>query len=206
MTLFALGNGRANADSPAHEVDADADESRPAALRTSAGFIPAPAAIEASAHVAGFGHPGSPTVGAPFVKHSITSREAARQIAAHMPELRHRVWLEIEMAGANGLTDEEVSERTGLGGNTVRPRRGELERDGFVVDSGRTRATASGRRAVVWITIENAPEHARFPGGAAPVLSPHASEVSLPDGRATEPETAGNFSAQQAIFDLLGLE
>jgi len=201
--LLPLGNGRSNADSAAHEINADADESRPAALRTSAGFIPAPTAIEAPAHVSGFGHPRTPTAGAPFVKHSITSREAARQIAAHMPELRHRVWCEIELAGANGLTDEEVSERTGLAGNTVRPRRGELERDGFVVDSGRTRATASGRRATVWITIENAPKHACFPGGTAPVLSPHASEVSLPAGRATEPETAGTFSEQQELLNLL---
>lgn len=120
--------------------------------------------------------------GGPYARGSETSRAAAESIAPAMPELRHRVWLALELAGQNGLTDEEIGERTGLGGNTVRPRRGELERTGLVVDSGRTRPTKSGRRATVWVTRENAPkEHAAQP--------PAQRQTS--EGRAPSPPASG---------------
>ena len=51
-------------------------------------------------------------------------------------------------------TDEELSERLNLSGNTVRPRRGELESDGLIAHRGELRTTRSGRKARVWeITI-----------------------------------------------------
>jgi hypothetical protein len=50
-----------------------------------------------------------------------------------------------------GATDEEICDIAGLPGNTVRPRRGELVLAGLVKASGRTRATRSGRQAVVWV-------------------------------------------------------
>lgn len=50
-----------------------------------------------------------------------------------------------------GLTDEQIGQTTGLDGNTVRPRRGELVAAGKVRDSGTTRLTVKGRKAVVWI-------------------------------------------------------
>lgn len=49
------------------------------------------------------------------------------------------------------LTDEEISELTGLQGNSVRPRRGELVNAGLIVPSG-FKLTRSGRKAVSWIT------------------------------------------------------
>jgi transcription initiation factor IIE alpha subunit len=52
------------------------------------------------------------------------------------------------------LTDEEIGELTGLNGNSVRPRRGELVSAGLVVPSG-FKVTRSGRKAVSWITKNN---------------------------------------------------
>jgi hypothetical protein len=49
-----------------------------------------------------------------------------------------------------GATDDDLSRWLDLPGNTVRPRRGGLVEKGLVRDSGRTRATSSGRQAIVW--------------------------------------------------------
>lgn len=109
-----------------------------------------------------------------------------------MPELRLLVWVTIECAGEAGLTDEEIGERTGLAGNTVRPRRLELEEGGLVCDSGRTRPTQSGRRATVWVTRENLPkEHAVTPAAAK-------SEGRAPSPPASTPDDAPVQSANGA--------
>lgn len=57
----------------------------------------------------------------------------------------------IENHVEHGLTDEELQHGIGLEGSTQRPRRVELLRAGLIKDSGRTRATASGRQATVWV-------------------------------------------------------
>lgn len=54
----------------------------------------------------------------------------------------------------HGLTDEEIATYAKLTGNSVRPRRGELVRDGLVVDSGERRGTWMGNPAVVWTLTE----------------------------------------------------
>lgn len=46
-------------------------------------------------------------------------------------------------------------------GNTVRPRRIELEELGFVEDSGARRPTHSGKMAIVWVVPESVAEKAR---------------------------------------------
>jgi hypothetical protein len=47
-------------------------------------------------------------------------------------------------------TDEEVMASTDMEGNTLRPRRRELQLSGYIVDSGERRKTQSGRTATVW--------------------------------------------------------
>ena len=81
-------------------------------------------------------------------EHSPTSIAAARSTPVHRN--RTLVWNAL-LAATNGLTDEEGERRTGLGGSSYRPRRVDLMNDGLVVDSGQTRRTALGRRAVVWL-------------------------------------------------------
>ena len=73
---------------------------------------------------------------------------AARQTPAKVTGDRARV-LEL-LAEAGPLTDEQIADRLGMEPNTVRPRRGELVRDGLVVavdDQGRTR---TGSKATRW--------------------------------------------------------
>ena len=85
----------------------------------------------------------------PAQRHSATSVAAAQsQTASKTACDRLRILELIEQAGP--LTDEEIGERAGIGANTVRPRRGELVREGLVVrvdDAGRT---ATGHRASRW--------------------------------------------------------
>lgn len=87
----------------------------------------------------------------PAQMHSDTSRDAAEAIRPEAANLRAKVYAAICNAGRDGLTDEEGIERTGLPPSTYRPRRVELVTGGMVVDSGRTRKTASGRKAGVWV-------------------------------------------------------
>jgi hypothetical protein len=80
-----------------------------------------------------------------------TRAEAAKSIAPLATNQRRRVFEFVTGRGPHGATDPEISSGTGLDGNTVRPRRGELVDSGHVVDSGRTRKTKSGRPAHVWV-------------------------------------------------------
>lgn len=82
----------------------------------------------------------------PAQSHSVTSVAAAASMKPHAGRLRDVVLQAIAAAPA---TDEEIALRTGLAGNTVRPRRVELQRAGLVEECGK-RKTASGRNAVVW--------------------------------------------------------
>jgi hypothetical protein len=86
----------------------------------------------------------SPT--APWSHHS-TSRDAAQAIAPHLNRLAA---LMLSALRACPATADELERATGLAGNTVRPRLWELRRRELVVDSGLTRRTPSGRKAIVW--------------------------------------------------------
>lgn len=79
---------------------------------------------------------------------TIAARVSIHSIAK---TLRRRVLLYIFERGSDGATLEEMEIALAMPGNTVRPRRQELEKKGLVVDSGRTRPTTSGRSAVVWV-------------------------------------------------------
>ena len=47
-------------------------------------------------------------------------------------------------------TDEEIEIALNMSGNTVRPTRGTLVKDGHVIDSGVRRLTRAGNEAIVW--------------------------------------------------------
>lgn len=90
----------------------------------------------------------------PAQRHSITSVAAADAIKPSAANLRQQVLVFIR-ASPDGVTDEEIQQGTGIGPSTERPRRIELVKAGAVFDSGRTRATRSGRQAVVWVAGKN---------------------------------------------------
>jgi hypothetical protein len=78
-----------------------------------------------------------------------TSADAGASVArsGRARALERQVFDALEAAPA---TDEELEARVDAGGNTIRPRRRSLVQRGLVEDSGLTRATRSGRRAIVW--------------------------------------------------------
>lgn len=84
----------------------------------------------------------------PHQRHSTTSRQAAAKIAPSCNELQARVLAFIRAHG--GATDNEIQDGLEMNPSTQRPRRVELVAKGLVRDSGRKRATGSGRPAVVW--------------------------------------------------------
>jgi hypothetical protein len=94
---------------------------------------------------------------APYQPHSPTSIAAAVAITPDTPTLRRQVLDYIVSQGQRGATDEQIQEALAMNPSTQRPRRIELVRDGLVRDSGTTRLTGSGRKAVVWtVTNQNA--------------------------------------------------
>jgi transcription initiation factor IIE alpha subunit len=85
---------------------------------------------------------------APAQRHSPTSVEAAKsQTKSKKDGDKQTIIAALELHGP--LTDEQIVERTGIGANTVRPRRVELVREGLVQAVGEGR-TVSGKRAVTW--------------------------------------------------------
>jgi hypothetical protein len=87
----------------------------------------------------------------PFQRHSPTSEEAAERHEPRARTERARVLDAIRKSVEDGLTDEECQDALLMNPSTQRPRRVELVKGGFVVDSGRTRPTHAGYPAAVWI-------------------------------------------------------
>lgn len=85
-----------------------------------------------------------------------TSDAAAASLTPEtLSKLQRKVLDVIWQARGYGVTDEQIGIVAGLSGNTVRPRRGELEQAGFVeqrVWEGKllTAPTQSGRQAALW--------------------------------------------------------
>lgn len=82
-----------------------------------------------------------------------TSKAAAESLdPTQLSGLRREVYDFILRNG--GATDDEIQLALGLEGHSQTPRRWELMKHGFVVDSGLRRKTSAGRSAVVWVAKE----------------------------------------------------
>lgn len=88
----------------------------------------------------------------PRAPYSVTSETSGQAAASLAPRqlARYQLLVLEAVCASDGLTDEEIATRTGLMGNTVRPRRAELAERTLIRDSDRRRKTRSGRSAVVW--------------------------------------------------------
>lgn len=86
---------------------------------------------------------------APSQGHSPTSMAAGASIEKTIGPLHLKV-LDY-LTRHPGATDEILCDKLLLGGNTLRPRRRELQLMGYVLDSGKVMPTRSGRNAVIWI-------------------------------------------------------
>lgn len=84
-------------------------------------------------------------------RHPRTSHDAALKVFPRSGTQRWRVYLALGYAGTDGLTDDEIADALRLPGNSVRPRRRELEQGGFIHRNGQTRLNAYGNECDVWI-------------------------------------------------------
>lgn len=90
---------------------------------------------------------------APYVRGSETSKAAAESVVPVLGRHEGMVLDLIRAAGELGATDDEIEVATGLRHQTASARRRGLVLKGRVRDSGDTRNTRSGCKAVVWVTI-----------------------------------------------------
>ena len=79
-----------------------------------------------------------------------TERAAAMAVMPKTGTQRRKVLEAIRDSEPDGLTDEEVADRTGLYLYSAAPRRTELVAGGWLHDSGRQRPTRRGQAAIVW--------------------------------------------------------
>jgi hypothetical protein len=96
-----------------------------------------------------------------FAGKTDTSREAARIASLRAGTARHDVLAAIAKASTGwdrhgfgpivGLTDDELDACLPHGPNTVRPRRVECVRNGWIVDSGQRRNSVNGLACIVWV-------------------------------------------------------
>lgn len=85
-----------------------------------------------------------------YVHGSRTSRAAAVSMEPIAGSLHALVLDLFHQAGAEGLCDHELQQRSGIT-SVLRPRRIELTAQGVIKKSGRRRMTPSKRSAEVWI-------------------------------------------------------
>lgn len=83
-----------------------------------------------------------------------TSLEARAKIEPQIGTLRRKVYELFINRGMYGATDQEVERYLHLDGNTVRPIRGSLVKDGFIIDTGTTRQNENGNACIVWRSSE----------------------------------------------------
>ncbi len=81
-----------------------------------------------------------------------TSIAAANAIRGHEGTMLAMVYTAIYVSGKEGLTREEITEETGIGGDTVRPRVVTLVTHGMVREDG-VRKTRAGRDAAVLVAV-----------------------------------------------------
>jgi hypothetical protein len=90
----------------------------------------------------------------PFVQRSRTSKQAADSVRPKARTIRDAVLAHTRACRAHGCTDADLFVAfPQFSQSTIRPRRVDLVAEGLVVDSGRTRPTPSGKKAVVWVAV-----------------------------------------------------
>ena len=83
-----------------------------------------------------------------------TSVAAKIKVAPRMGSLRHKVYEFITTQGMYGATDQEMERTLHIDGNTIRPTRGSLVKDGLIIDAGTTRKNNHGNDCIVWRSVE----------------------------------------------------
>lgn len=90
----------------------------------------------------------------------ISSRAQRTSVAAALSALprsgtiRRKVYDYFVLRGLRGATDQEVEIALQLSGNTLRPTRGSLVKDGYLIDTGTTRKNYNEQDCIVWRAVE----------------------------------------------------
>lgn len=94
----------------------------------------------------------------PYVKNSPTSKAAAVSMEPYAASDKEWIYQTIKWWTGNldelGITCDKLEEETGLIHQTASARVRGLAKAGRIKDSGMTRPTRSGRKAVVWVTAD----------------------------------------------------
>lgn len=80
-----------------------------------------------------------------------TSEEADILANPFKARVDSEIWSFLASAKEHGATDQELEIALNRPGNTIRPSRRGLVKDGVVVDSDKWRFTVAKRRAIVWV-------------------------------------------------------
>jgi hypothetical protein len=83
-----------------------------------------------------------------------TSIAAAQKVLPKTGSLRRKVYEYILNQGLRGATDQEMEVTLNIDGNTIRPTRISLLKDGFILDTGTTRKNQHGNDCIVWRSAE----------------------------------------------------
>jgi transcription initiation factor IIE alpha subunit len=83
-----------------------------------------------------------------------TSIAAAQKVLPKTGSLRRKVYEYILNQGLRGATDQEIEKELHIEGNTVRPTRISLVKDGFIMDTGTTRKNQHKNDCIVWRAVE----------------------------------------------------
>ena len=81
-----------------------------------------------------------------------TSIQAQIKAAPRMSSHKARVYQFIVDRGEHGATDQEIQNVLMMSGDTVRPTRGKLLKDGLIYDSGKTRKNENDNDCIVWVS------------------------------------------------------
>ena len=80
-----------------------------------------------------------------------TSLEALLKVEPHIGSITYTIYSYIQSKGLDGATDQEIERTTAIDGNSVRPSRGTLVKQGLIFDSGRVRHNKKGNNCIVWV-------------------------------------------------------
>lgn len=91
-----------------------------------------------------------------------TSEEANERSEPFKRGTQMKVFAYLHGQGKHGATDQEIEDGTGIPGNSERPARLSLEKEGAIKRTKRTRLTRAGFPAIVWVvkrdTLEDTPD------------------------------------------------
>jgi hypothetical protein len=83
-----------------------------------------------------------------------TSVAAALSALPRTGTIRRKVYEYFLDRGLRGATDQEVEIALQLSGNTLRPTRGSLVKDGYLIETGTTRKNYNQQDCIVWRAVE----------------------------------------------------